>query len=82
MIGIRHLLSEKLVRYEFVADGQLWLGGNRAISAQIPSHLWRDSFLYDAMHLQLARFHALIGAMSAIAQLQGGGYWQIAAWAT
>jgi hypothetical protein len=48
-------------------------GGNRAIYTQITSYLWRDSPLYGAIPLQLARFHALIGAMFAIAQLKGGG---------
>jgi len=65
--GVRQLLSEVPVRYELVADGQRWLGacGHRTIYAQIASHLWRDSLLYDAILLQLARYYALIGAMFA-----------------
>jgi hypothetical protein len=72
MVGVRHLLSENPVRYELVADGQRWLDArrDRAIYAQIASHLWRDSLLYGAIALQLARFYALIGAMFAIAQLK------------
>jgi hypothetical protein len=73
--GVRHLLSENPVRYELVADGQRWLGAgeNRAIYAQIASHLWRESLFYGAISLQLTRSYALIGAMAAIAQLKGGG---------
>jgi len=82
--GFRQLLPENLVRYEPVANGQRWLGacGIAPYTPQTTLHSWRDSPLYDATSLQLARFHALIGAMSAIAQLKGGGEWQIAAWAT
>ena len=75
MVGVRHLLSENPLRYELVADRQRWLGAceDRAICAQIASHLWRDSLLYGAILLQSARFHALIGAMFAIEQSKGGG---------
>ena len=71
--GVRHLLSENPVQYESVADGQRWLGayGNRAIYAQIASHLWRDFLLYGVIPLQLARFRALIGAMFASATKRG-----------
>jgi hypothetical protein len=63
------------VRYESVADGQQYLGAymDRAIYAQGASHLWRDSLLYGATPLQLARCHALIGAIPVIAQVEGGG---------
>ncbi len=73
--NIRHPLSENPVRYELVADGQRRLDafGNRAIYTQIASHLWRDSLLYGALSLQSARFHVLIGAMFAIAKLEGSG---------
>jgi len=63
------------MRYELVADGQRLLGtcGNRAIYAKIASYVWRDPLFYGAITLQLARYHVLIGAMPAIAQLEGGG---------